>query len=101
MTTLALPVSTTRKLTASGRPVRAGGEKRGNARNRRARKLWMLATFGDGASCPCAHCGVTLTYATVEADRIIPGGTYARHNIQPADRACNLARSNKIEWTRS
>lgn len=78
--------------------MRAGGEKRGNSRNRAARKRWMLATFGNGEKCPCAHCAAMLGYDEVEADRIVPGGTYARFNIQPACRACNLARSNNASW---
>lgn len=78
--------------------IRPGGEKRGNSKDRRARKLWMLATFGNGQSCPCVHCGEALTYETVEADRIIPGGSYRRENIQPADRHCNASRSNNLSW---
>ena len=78
---------------------RHGGDHRGSAAARRARKAWMLLTFGDGDSCACKHCQIVLTFATVEADRIIPGGAYARWNIQPACRRCNLARSNNLEWT--
>lgn len=89
----------TQALTASGRKVRAGGEKRGNSYARRARKLWMLKTWGDGTKCPCVHCAATLDYDTVEADRIIPGGSYRRENVQPACRSCNLARSNNAEWS--
>lgn len=78
--------------------MRHGGDKRGNSRDRAARKRWMLTAFGDGTTCPCAHCGTTLTYATVEADRIVPGGSYARSNVQPACRPCNLARSDNPRW---
>jgi dTDP-4-amino-4,6-dideoxygalactose transaminase len=74
--------------TSTGRKVRAGGEKRGNCRDRAARRAWMLRTWGDGVKCPC-----------VEADRIVPGGSYRRENVQPACRSCNLARSNDIEWS--
>jgi len=80
--------------------MRAGGEKRGNSKDRRARKLWMLATWGDGESCPCVHCHVQVTYDTVEADRIIPGsqgGSYRRDNVQPSCRSCNLERSDKVD----
>jgi 5-methylcytosine-specific restriction endonuclease McrA len=59
----------------------------------------MLATFGDGTTCPCAHCSRPLTFATVEADRIVPGGSYRRENVQPACRPCNLGRSNSVTWT--
>jgi len=78
--------------------MRAGGDKRGSAESRRARKLWMLATWGDGTTCPCVHCGRSLTFITVEADRKIPGGPYRRSNVQPACRSCNLARSNNVAW---
>jgi hypothetical protein len=81
------------------RPARHGGDHRGSAASRRARKLWMLATWGDGTTCPCVHCGKALTFATVEADRIVPGGAYARSNVQPSCRGCNLARSDDASWT--
>jgi hypothetical protein len=77
---------------------RHGGDKRGSAQSRRVRKCWMLATWGDGEKCPCIHCECMLDFETVEADRIVPGGSYARTNIQPACRSCNLARSDKIDW---
>ncbi len=78
--------------------MRAGGEKRGNCYDRHNRKVWMLKTFGDGTYCPCAHCRAALSYSTVEADRIIPGGTYGHSNVQPACRTCNLARSDDPTW---
>lgn len=78
--------------------MRAGGEKRGNSKDRRARKLWMLASFGDGTVAPCVHCLNELSYETIEADRIIPGGSYRRDNVQPACRTCNLSRSNNLDW---
>lgn len=78
---------------------RAGGDRRGSSADRKRRKIWMLATWGDGSTCPCVHCGDVLMYETVEADRIIPGGSYRRDNVQPACRTCNLDRSNKTEWT--
>jgi len=77
---------------------RHGGEKRGNSYARRARKLWMLATWGDGEKCPCVFCGISLSFETVEADRIIPGGTYRRENVQPACRPCNLSKSDNPNW---
>lgn len=80
------------------RPKRPGGEKRGNSRDRRRRKEWMLETWGDGTTCPCVHCEAPLVYETVEADRIVPGGSYRRENIQPSCRGCNAARSNDTEW---
>lgn len=78
--------------------MRAGGDKRGSTKNRKARKFWMLATWGNGISCPCVHCDELLTYETVEADRIVPGASYRRENVQPSCRACNLARSNDEAW---
>jgi hypothetical protein len=84
---------------AARRPARHGGDHRGSAASRRARKNWMLATWGDGVTCLCVHgCGTVLTFATVEADRRDPGGSYARHNVQPACRSCNLARSDDASW---
>lgn len=83
------------------KPRRAGGEKRGNSTDRRRRRLWMLARWGDGTTCQCVHCCCELTERTVEADRIIPGsrgGTYRRENIQPACRSCNVARSDNVAW---
>jgi hypothetical protein len=83
---------------------RAGGDKRGSAASRRARKTWMLSqpqwqneargtVPGESALCALG-CGDLVTFATVEADRIIPGGSYRRANVQPACRPCNLARSD-------
>jgi hypothetical protein len=77
---------------------RPGGERRGSASDRRARKVWMLFTWGDGESCRCVHCGKRLCFETVESDRIVPGGSYRRDNIQPACRRCNAARSNRVDW---
>lgn len=73
---------------------RKGGDKRGSNRDRRARKIWMLSHFGNGGECPCTHCGIALTYETVEADRIVPGGSYRRDNVQPSCRDCNEIRGN-------
>lgn len=72
--------------------MRSGGDKRGSSADRRRRKQWLLASFGDGRSCLCAHCNRRLTFRTVEADRILAGGSYAHHNIQPSCRRCNVRR---------
>lgn len=69
-------------------------DKRGSAKSRRARKRWLLATFGDGETCPCTWCGRDLTFHAVQQDRIIPGGPYRRDNLIPACADCNIARSN-------
>lgn len=73
---------------------RNGDDKRGSSADRRRRKVWMLFIFGDGEKCPCTHCGRTLTFATAEQDRIMPGGSYARSNIQPSCRPCNIERGD-------
>lgn len=73
-------------------------DKRGNSRDRAARRAWMLRTFGDGTTCPCVHCGVSLTDATMQADRIVPGGSYRRSNVQPACGGCNRERGNDVAW---
>lgn len=75
---------------------RNGGDRRGSASERRRRKTWMIAMFGDAlnGTCPCTHCQKELNYDTVEADRIIPGGTYHRNNVQPSCRPCNVRRGD-------
>lgn len=54
---------------------------------------------GDGITVRCQlqvsdSCLQTLTFATVEADRKVPGGPYRRDNIQPACPPCNKVKSN-------
>jgi hypothetical protein len=78
---------------------RAGGDKRGNTKDRFARKTWLLFTFGDGVHVACTHCHKSLTRQTLEADRIEPGASYCHLNIQPSCRACNVARSDNEEWS--
>jgi hypothetical protein len=81
---------------------RHGGDKRGCAASRRARKLWMLSPEapwgGDGTYVPCVHCLAWLDYFALEADRIVPGGSYRRTNIQPSCGPCNKARSDNPVW---
>jgi 5-methylcytosine-specific restriction endonuclease McrA len=80
--------------------MRAGGDKRGSNADRKRRKQWLLLTFGNGETCKCYYeCGTDLDYSTVEADRIIPGGSYRRDNVVPACRPCNLARSDDGDLT--
>ncbi len=62
--------------------------------DRLARKRWLGATYGLA----CVHCLCALTYATMEADRIVPGGSYRRGNIQPACGDCNRSRGNDPTW---
>lgn len=80
------------------RRTQTGDDKRGSAKDRRARKFWMLRTFGNGHSVGCVHCGTSLTFDTVQADRIQPGGSYRRENVQPACGPCNRDRSDKNAW---
>lgn len=70
-------------------------DKRGNSLDRLRRKRRFLREFGDGITCPCAWCGVTLTIFTVEADRLDPRGTYRWDNVVPACGPCNRAR---LRW---
>lgn len=58
----------------------------------------MLDTFGDGTFVACVHCGATLTLETLQADRIVPGGTYRRGNVQPSCATDNRNRSNDVTW---
>lgn len=74
---------------------------RGSNADRRARKLWLLQTYGDGELTVCFRCNVPLDYETVTADRIIPGargGTYERGNLRPACQPCQTETGNEI-WT--
>lgn len=79
---------------------RRGGDSRGSARARRARKLWLLSPAsgfgGDGLRVPCTWCKAPLTLETVESDRHpVPGrhgGRYRRGNVVPACRKCNAKR---------
>lgn len=67
-----------------------------SAAERRALKLWMLATYGDGISCMCEFgCGTVLFYSTITRDRFpVPGrkgGRYVKGNVRPACMSCNAA----------
>lgn len=80
-------------MTAPARPRgTSNSNARGSSRDRRARKVYLLATYGDGDQCWCYRCGVMLTFGTLTVDRKIPGalgGTYRRENIRPACGPCN------------
>lgn len=65
---------------------------RGSSYERRRRRAWLLATFGDGVKAPCYRCETPLDADTLTVDRIKPGiegGTYRRNNIRPACGSCN------------
>ena len=79
--------------------MRSGGDRRGSNGDRKRRKEWLISVEsgfgGDGFKVPCYwECGRELTMQTVEADRVVPGGSYRRDNIVPACRPCNLARTD-------
>lgn len=81
--------------------MRPGGEKRGSNKDRAARKTFLLTApqwGGNGTHVGCVHCGTLCSREVVQADRIIPGGSYRRTNVQPSCPGCNKARSNKIDW---
>lgn len=73
---------------------------RGSASDRRARKAWLIAFFGDGITAQCSYCRVRVTLATITVDRYpIPGcqgGTYARDNIRPACGPCNSSYGGRL-----
>lgn len=77
---------------------------RGGSAQRRARREWLVNTFGDGEFVDCKlaatpDCWVAMTKWTVSADRIVPGilgGTYKRSNIQPACPACQSHTGGKL-----
>lgn len=84
-------------------------DKRGSSYDKRARKRWLLGQIedrtlgwapfgGDGTHVPCVHCHKPLTVETVESDRIVPGGSYARSNVQPSCGPCNKERGNNPNW---
>lgn len=66
-------------------------DSRGNARDRRRRREFLINKFGDGTTCVCSHCPTVLTVETVNTDRITPGwkgGRYTRDNIRPSCADC-------------
>jgi hypothetical protein len=65
---------------------------RGSAAGRRARKLYLFATYGNEGIVTCYRCDVPMLPEDCTTDRIVPGcqgGTYARYNIRPACGPCN------------
>jgi hypothetical protein len=84
--------------------ARAGGDKRGSSADKRRRKAWLVSAKagfgGNGSEVMCYwECGRELNVYTVEADRLVPGGSYRHENIVPACRPCNLARSDDGDLT--
>lgn len=70
----------------------------GSSYDRRRRRQWLLDTYGDGQTAPCAlrtsaRCLGMVDAKTLTVDRIIPGalgGSYRRENIRPACGPCNF-----------
>lgn len=83
----------------ASRRQETGDDRRGNSRDRKARKVWLISTFGNGVTAPCAHCERQLQLEEIEADRINPGGSYRRDNIQVSCGPDNRSRSNRPGWT--
>lgn len=79
---------------------------RGSAADRRRRKAWLLAEFGDGISAVCSFdgCDVMLTFTTITVDRYpvpgIEGGGYSRGNIRPACAAHNSEHGGRLTHER-
>jgi len=90
---------------------RAGGERRGNSKDRAARRRNLIRHWGNGSTVECAICGMELfdhpreAFANgvgpadhVEADKIVPhedGPGYRMSNVYPSCRGCNSARSDR------
>lgn len=72
---------------------RSNGNAAGSAKDRRARRQWLLDEFGDGERALCAVCEqVWVDFKSLFVGRIVPGhkgGTYRRGNIRPECRGCS------------
>jgi len=82
--------------------ARAGGEIRGSAADRRARRAKLIRVYGDGCKVACVHCDAMVDDAGMEVDKIIPGsqgGRYVWANILPSCMHCNRQRSDKTTVT--
>jgi hypothetical protein len=72
---------------------------RGNSRDRRRRREYLINTFGDGVTCVCSHCPTVLTIETVNVDRVTPGwkgGRYTRDNIRPSCAPCGSEQGGRM-----
>lgn len=71
---------------------------RGSAESRRARRAWIVETFGTAGLVVCYWgCGLVMLADEFEVDRLVPGcrgGRYVRGNIVPACGPCNRERGN-------
>lgn len=92
--------------------MRSGGEKRGNNRDRKRRRAWILRTFDPDLGPGQARCRLQISdmcrpvvdESTLSVDRIDPGGTYKRSNIQPACIPCQnkqgalITKERREQW---
>lgn len=84
---------------------------RGNSRDRKSRKIFLLCRDGNGvefetveqvvdsAIAPCHECGAEVDYHTMIVDRIDPGkngGRYTRDNIQIHCSTCSLRQGYRL-----
>ena len=79
---------------------------RGNAAQRRARKVRLVADYGwpdevepEWSLACCWLCAVPMVMAEITVDRALPGiqgGTYAYTNCRPCCLACNLERGGRL-----
>lgn len=74
---------------------------RGSSRDRARRRRWLVEQFGDGEHVACflqlsRHCLWVLDDTDVSPDRIVPGGSYRRGNIQPACLPCQCVQGGKL-----
>jgi hypothetical protein len=85
-----------------GSPHRRGTSNtnaRGSAESRRARRAWIMATYGVDGIVVCWRCDLPMFEHEFEVDRVIAGalgGTYARSNIRPACSPCNIDHGNLV-----
>lgn len=71
-------------------------DKRGSAKDRARRRCWLLTHFDTDLGPGRARCHLKISpdchrivdEVTLSVDRKVMGGTYARHNIQPACKPC-------------
>ena len=93
---------------------RAGGDSRGNSKDRAARRRNLLRHWGNGTTCECVYCGTTLRDNSgdgggragndhVEADKILTreeNGRYIMQNLVPSCHDCNQKRNDRtfVEW---
>lgn len=77
---------------------------RGSSRDRAARRSWLLATFSPDLGPGRARCELGLVAGclgvvdalTLTVDRIVPGGSYRRENIQPACEPCQQHQGGQL-----